>query len=151
MSALKRGSCKKKYTMTLRDPLTPKQAARIESTYQMVRTAAEEASVPLDAKKCEQQFVTELVRYIVGVDRDVIKLPFDPDELTPIVRPKLTKRQRQLVAEVLYVWLKRFPTEPDYIVRLVMLARFAYASYPVTVEKVTRAVYRELRKLGKTR
>lgn len=128
-----------KPTMSLGDPISDKQAARLERVYEVVRGVTDHVDTPLDMKKGDQHFVTEITKYVIGVDIKSLDLPFDPEAIMPL-GAKLTKRQRRLIGDVVYVWMRRFTTDYQYMVRLVLLARFARFSNPVRVEMANQAV-----------
>ena len=128
-----------KPTMSLGDPISDKQAARLERVYEVVRGVTDHVDTPLDMKKGDQHFVTEITKYVIGVDIKSLDLPFDPEAIMPL-GAKLTKRQRRLIGDVVYVWMRRFTTDYQYMVRLVLLSRFARFSNPVRVEMANQAV-----------
>jgi hypothetical protein len=128
-----------KSTKSLSRPIGRKDAARLERVYEVVRGVAEHVDAPLDVDKGDQHFVTEVAKYVIGVDTTSLDLPFNPEAITPL-GAKLTKRQRRLIGDVVYVWMRRFTTDYQYMVRLVLLARFARFSNPVRVEMANQAV-----------
>lgn len=128
-----------KPTMSLSHPIDDKQAARLERVYEVVRGVTDHVDTPLDVDKGDQHFVTEVAKYVIGVDASSLDLPFNPEAITPL-GAKLTKRQRRLIGDVVYIWMRRFTTDYPYMVRLVLLARFARFSNPVRVEMANQAV-----------
>lgn len=122
-----------KPTMSLGSPVSDKQARRLERVYEAVRGVADHVDAPLDTSKGDQHFVTEVAKYIVGVDRKVVDLPFNPEAKNSL-RAKLTKRQRRLIGDVIYVWMTHFATDIGYVEyagRILLLARFARPSHPL--------------------
>ncbi|QQR51490.1 hypothetical protein IPF89_01495 [Candidatus Saccharibacteria bacterium] len=73
-----------KPTMGLGDPISDKQAARLEHVYQVVRGVTGRIDAPLDMKKGDQHFVTEIAKYVIGVDTTSLDLPFNPEAITPL-------------------------------------------------------------------
>ncbi|MGB2686892.1 MAG: hypothetical protein WBC12_02510 [Candidatus Saccharimonas aalborgensis] len=128
-----------KPTMSLGDPISDKQAARLERVYEVVRGVTDRIYRPLNIERGDQHFVTEVAKYVIGVDTTSLDLPFNPEAIMPL-GAKLTKRQRRLIGDVVYVWMRRFTTDYQYMVRLVLLARFARFSNPVRVEMANQAV-----------
>ncbi|MFZ1802100.1 MAG: hypothetical protein WAW62_03690 [Candidatus Saccharimonas aalborgensis] len=126
-------------TMSLGDPISDKQAARLERVYEVVRGVTGRIDAPLDMKKGDQHFVTEIAKYVIGVDASSLDLPFDPEAITPL-GAHLNNRQRRLIGDVVYIWMRRFTTDYQYMVRLVLLSRFARFSNPVRIEMANQAV-----------
>ena len=92
---------KKKHAVSIATPLSQKKAQQIERVYELVRAMCEELNVPLDRKRGEQHFVTEVIKYALLVDKQYVDLPFNPE--LPTSARMLTVRQQKLVWDVIYV------------------------------------------------
>ncbi len=84
---------------SMRHPISAEQAEQVVGAYELVDEVCKAIGKSLRKKKDEPTFVVEVAKYACGLDKDIIW----PDQLALIRSNKLTKRQRKLIGDVLFV------------------------------------------------